>query len=199
MHAVSSRNESASGQAMIEFAVGLIVLLALLAGLLELTSLTKRHTDLMVEARKDAGNHALGDVAPAYPAGNAPEYIRDWCIGPANSDPDGDGIPGDEKRYTADDVFDRAVAADFSSRIVERTGANAGDWAILDQIPNQTVSRLRGSSEPSTLFGLVRGEAREDVDLLPDYPLTRKLLFHPADDQVHLSSEVWMTWTKGLY
>jgi hypothetical protein len=188
-----------SGQAVVEFVVGLVVLLTILAGLLELTSVTKKHTDLMVEARRDAGNHALWDMAPAYPAGDAPEYIKDWRVGPAGDDPDGDGIPGDEKRYTPDDVFDRATAADFSTRIVERAAANAGDWGVLDEIPRQRVSGLRGSSEPSTLFGLVRGEAREDIDLLaPEYSLIRKLLFRPADDKIHLSSEVWMTWTKGL-
>jgi hypothetical protein len=196
----SARSKSQSGQAVVEFVVGLVVLLALLAGLLELTSVTKKHTDLMVEARKDAGSHALWDLAPAYPAGEAPEYIKDWYVGPAGNDPDGDGIPGDEKRYTPDDVFDRATAAEFSSRIVERAAAGAGDWAILDQIRNQPISGLRGSAAPSTLFGLVSGQANEDIDLTaPEYALIRKLLFRPADNTLHLSSEVWMTWTKGLY
>jgi hypothetical protein len=177
---------SRSGQAMVEFIVGIVVLLALLAGLLGLTSLTKKHTDLMVEARREAGNHALWDIEPPRPVGANPEFIRDW------------DVAADGKHLTPDDTFERGTAADFATRVIERSASRADDWRVMDQIPENDLAQLRGNVEPSSFFGFAHGGAEEEIDLLsPEYSLIRRMFYRA--DTIHLKSEVWMTWTKGIY
>ena len=51
------------GQAIVEFIVGLVAVLVLFAGLLQVASLAKTHTDTMVEARRLADAWLQGQAA----------------------------------------------------------------------------------------------------------------------------------------
>ena len=169
------------GQAVVEFVVGLIVVLALCAGLMQIASLTKAHTDAMVEARRLAAEQATVDLGSDTPS--SAEYILKWR-------PDADGKP-----YTRDDQHSDADPGAFRERIVGRASANSAGWdSIIDLVPADAISRLHGSDAPSSLFGLVNGSAPGSVEVLPEF---RKLIYDAAT--IDVGCEVWMTRTKGLY
>jgi len=166
------------GQAIVEFIVGLVAVLVLFAGLLQVASLTKTHTDTMVSARRLAAEQAMMDVD----APTSPDYIAAWRIG------------ADRKAYTRDDTFSPGDAGGFEDRIVDRAAQDLGGWGIVDGITGNRVSDLHGSAAPGSLFGLVEGQDRRSVDLLP---AVRDLIY--AAPSIDVRCDVWMTRTKGLY
>jgi len=165
------------GQAIVELMVGLVAVVVLVAGLLQVASLSSAHTETMVEARRQAGERAMLDSESVF----TPDYIRDWHEGP------------DTRRYTRDDTFTTANAADFQSTIVDKA-ADAAGWTVIDTVPGNRLTRIHGSGMPQTQFGLVRGYDSKTVDLLP---AIQSLVY--AADSIEVETEVWMTWTKGIY
>jgi hypothetical protein len=99
---------AARGQAMIELIIGLVAVLALFAGLVQISTLAKAQNDTLADARRRVGLWAISDTTIA----DSPDYIRHWSDGP-------DGSP-----YTADDTFDRASAPAFQQIIVNRAVAD---------------------------------------------------------------------------
>lgn len=167
-----------NGQALVELMVGLIAILALVAGLVQVVSLARSRTDSLVEARKMAGELALMGA----PVAAAPEFIRDWSEGP------------DGRRHTRDDRFTRADAMEFSRIIVEQAAPDASGWRRLQSIPVDALSSLRGDPAPTARFGFVRGRDRREVPLLP---AVQSLLYRSPS--IEIESEVWLAVTGGLY
>ena len=60
---------------MVEFMVGLVVMLMLLAGLIQIGQLTHAHTRTMIAARAQAGQLAM---AATVPAAETASLISDW-------------------------------------------------------------------------------------------------------------------------
>jgi len=179
---------------MVELLVAIVVILVLCAGLLEVTSITRIHTDRLVEARRKAGRASLLDVEPPRPAGVEPGYIADWQTGPSPSD------TGDGKRMTMDDSYTDASAAGFDAAIVEKAVGTPEGWSVMDEVPVNRIRGLRNTFAPSDLFGLVYAESKEDIDLRsPEYSLVYRLLYRPEDGHMEVKSDAWMTWTRGIY
>ncbi len=166
------------GQAMIELIIGLVAVLVLVSGLLQVASLTKNHTDAMVEARGEAGRKAV-DLFGGAESG---DYIKDWEAG------------ADGKRYTRDDDFTGGSRGAFVGTIVDKAGRSQEDWDIITRTPHKGMAELRSGAEPTETFGLLHGEARRDVVLLP---AVRSLLYRA--DSIDVESEAWMTWCTGIY
>jgi len=166
------------GQALIEVIVGLVVVLVLTAGLLQLASLTKIHTDVFVNARGQAGDAAMQD-APISPI---PSYILDVSEGP------------DEKTYSRDDTFSSANPEAFRQTIVNTSVSDPAEWSVLNSLPYSPISELHDTQYPQSEFGLLQGSASETVPLLP---AVRHLLYRA--DEIEVECNVWMTWTKGIY
>jgi len=166
------------GQALVEFIVVLVAVLALTAGLLQVASLSRVQTETMVDARREAGELAMLDVETLA----VPEYIRDWEEGP------------DGARHTADDRFTTGDPGAFTRMIVDRAVAENDDWEIIDSLPDSDFQDMAGSGWPSAEFGLVRGYDARTVPLLP---AVQSLLYRAAG--IHIESEVWMTRTTGMY
>jgi hypothetical protein len=166
------------GQAIVEFIVGLVVVLVLFAGLLQVASLAKAHTETMTEARRRAAIQATMD----FDIPSTPDYILSR-------------LPGaDNKDYTRDDSFTPANAGDFENLIIEQAAENTAGWDLINSVPGNRVSTLRGSAAPVTQFGLVKGSDSESVDLLP---AVQNLIYDAP--HIELKCDVWMTQTKGLY
>ncbi len=163
---------------MTELMAGMVAVVVLLAGLIQLISLTRAETDVMNEARAEAGRDAMNSV---YSDGNA-NYIRDW------------EKAADEKAYTRDDEFTDGDTARFRSVVVARAGNSQSDWDTLNSVPNNRISALGAGQDPARAFGLVRGYESETIQLLP---ATRSLIYRA--DEIELESEVYMTWTTGIY
>lgn len=173
---------SLGGQAIVEFVIGLVAVLALLAGLFQIASLIKSHTDVMVEARRQAGELANTDLDPGQVLLSDAQYIRDWQES------------GDGKRYTRDDSSTPADAAAFAARFTGKAVPDAAAWSVLGQAPGDRLSALNGAPNPSPFFGLVEGYCSTNVPLLP----AARHLFYAAES-VDVQCKVWMTWTKGMY
>jgi hypothetical protein len=162
---------------MVELIVALVVILALAAGLLQVASLGRAHTEVMVDARREAGLLAMLEVIPLA----APDYIQDWDPGP------------DGKRLTRDDLPILGDDMAFDDVIVEKAAADDDAWAILSTVSN-SIPALRDHLDPVAVFGLVHGEESETVPLLP---AVRSLLYQA--DSIDVRADVWMTRARGIY
>jgi len=100
----------------------------------------------------------------------------------------------DERRHTRDDYTTSGDTLGFDGAIVGASSPDNDGWHIIQQAPGDQLSMLHGTPNPSQLFGLVEGQAEEDVPLLP---AVRSLLYDA--DSIDVESRVWMTWTRGIY
>jgi hypothetical protein len=167
-----------SGQAMVEVIVGLVALLVLTAGLIQVASLTRAQTDALVQARELAGASAFMEV----PISAYPEYIYEIEAGP------------DGRTYSGDDETTDADASAFNNDVVEQLVRDPDEWDVIDQLPSSPFSSLHDALTPATEFGLLKGEATVTVELLP---AVRSLLYRA--DEIDVECDVWMTWTRGIY
>lgn len=167
-----------SGQAMIEFIIALVAILAVCAGLLQVATLTKAQTDVMFDARHDAAKDMF---ALALPTSGA-DYIGHWQTGP------------DGKPMTADDTANSADGSEFAAKVVGKAVADAADWPTIEEAPDATFLALRGNGAPVNQFGLIGAKKSRSVDLLP---AVQHLLYNA--DSIDVEANVWMTWTRGIY
>jgi hypothetical protein len=177
------RGAGSGGQAMVEFLVGLVAVISLLAGLLQIVTLTRTHLDAMVAARAEAGGFAILDQNLLFD----PDYIRDWDAGP------------DARRHTRDDDPDLSVrVGEFKGTIVNRAGRNPNvaprDWELIESLPDPRLGQMRDSDDPDTLFGLVKGHGGGRVALTN---AVRHLLYRA--EYIDVDADVWLTRTGGVY
>ena len=173
---MSSRRES--GQALLEVCVCMIGIVVVLLAMLELSRISMLRTETMMEARANVAAIMQSDTVLSP----TPRFLRTWDEGP------------DGKRYTADDVPVSASSASFYQTTVERSVSDASDWNILSRIPNEIVTMRNSPQLLADRFGLLRGEASATTALLPGFQR-----FVHRDGSITIESEVWMTWTKGIY
>ena len=164
-----------TGQAMVEFMVGLVVVLVLLAGLIQIGQLAHAHTRTMIAARAAAGRLAMSATPPV--SDNA-QLVSGWVPGP------------DQRRYTPDDM---AIAASNAATLPGELVAQARLDLVPDAPPN-ALATLAASPNPAGKFFLVKGNASESVPILP---VIRRLVYPRPEMEVE--SDAWMIWTKGIY
>lgn len=167
-----------SGQAMTELMIGMIAILALVAAAMQIVTITKRHTDTMVEARRIAGLRAMQGVGVSF----SPDYIADWQ----------EGL--DQKRYTRDDSPILDSPQQFDANIVARASDTSAGWNILNNTTHDDIPDLLGAPNPAVNFGLVEGYDQDTIQLLPAF---RRLIY--SANTIDVESRVWMTWTSGMY
>lgn len=172
------RAAARAGQAIIEFVVGLVAVLAVAAGLLQIARLARAHTETLALAREEAARDAMsaGYVEPVSPA---PRFIRDWSLGP------------DGAAYSRDDRIVPGSPGDISSLLIER--ARPDD--LEDLLPDNPVSPMSDPAAVMPGFYLVRGGARSDP--IPLLPVVRRLLYNAPS--ITMEGEVYLIWTTGIY
>ena len=170
------------GSAMLELMIGLVTIVALFAGLVQIVSLSSARHLTQGEARSMAGQNALDDLGSGMGQLSDADFISDWDAG------------DDGRRHTHDDSFSGGNPMSFSDAIVQSSSPNGAGWSIIQQAAGDQLSPLLGQPNPAALFGLVEGEAQANVELLP---AVKSLLFDA--DSIQVESHVWMTWTKGIY
>lgn len=164
-----------AGQAMVEFMVGLMVVIVLLAGLIQVGQLAQAHTRTMMAARAFAGLLAMSPAPPA--PGNA-MLISDWNPG------------SDLHRYTPDDTtLATSNAVTLPGELVEHAHL---EWA--PDTPTNALATLSDALNPAAGLFLVKGEASEYVPILP---LIRRLVY--ARTTLEVESTAWLVWTKAIY
>ncbi|OGV79940.1 MAG: hypothetical protein A2340_00855 [Lentisphaerae bacterium RIFOXYB12_FULL_60_10] len=167
-----------TGQAMVEFLVAMVALMVVVAALLQSSSLGRAHTDAMLRARMEVGRRAQQAVVSMEES----RFIRDWTPG------------NDNRRYTRDDQPDSGMAIGFQEFVVNPTVPDLADWAILESLPDQTLPALRGASNPSRHFDLIKATESETITLLP---AVQHLLYRSST--VTLEAEAWMPLLENLY
>jgi hypothetical protein len=183
---INGRQESAaqemrdrrSGQAMVELCIALVSILAVCAGLLQLTSMTRQQSEALAAARAESAERVFLDA----PLPDSPDYIRFWQTGP------------DGKPLTADDRFTSANGSLFSAVVVEKAVEDPADWSFIGKSPNISFFGLHGNAEPVRSFGLIGSKASRTIDLLP---AVQHLIY--ADRSITTEANVWLTWTRGIY
>jgi hypothetical protein len=166
--------ESRAGQAIVELVVALVVILVLVAGTIQICSMGVSHSQLMMTARREAGQKAMQEASSF----SGPKFIAACTTG-------NDGIP-----FSRDDS---TTAGDSALLQIGIASYAHPDELNLRRLDNP-VSVLAKSPFPQDLFGLVEGEATASVELMP---VVRELLYQ--SDSVELQGKAWMTWTKGIY
>lgn len=167
-----------NGQAMVEFIVGLVAVLVLFAGLLQVVSLTQARTETIVAARREAGQRAIAASANHM----APDYIRHVLEGP------------DRSRYSADDAHTLANPYLLQNVVISRAASDPSDWIVIDAAPNTALSDLRANPNPITDFGFLSGRDSRTIEVIP----TIRDLVYDANS-ITVETEVWMPWTRGMY
>ncbi len=167
-----------SGQALIEVCVCMIGIVGILLAMLELTRISMLHTTTMMEARANVAAIMQSETV-LFPT---PQFLHTWDEG------------SDGKRYTAHDVPVTASSASFYDTTVTKSVGDPSDWNILHRIPNRIVTLRNSPIMIAACFGLLRGRASATTDLLPGF---QRLVYR--ESSLNIESEVWMTWTKGIY
>lgn len=176
-HAPSSRHATRSGQAIVEFVVGIVGILILVAAMLQLGTLVREDSRTLLKARAEAGAAALGDdyIAPVSPG---PRYLAGWSTGPDNA------------AYTRDDQSVAGNAALFSQGLL----AHANPATLAQYLPDNPLTPMADPGALMSGLSFVRGSS--DSGPIPLYPITRKLIF--GRSTITMESEVYLIWTRGL-
>lgn len=161
---------------MIEMVVGLVALLAIFAGLIQISRLARARTEAMNEARKKAGEYAVSAVRQSESPD--PLFIYENDAG------------DDGRNFSADDES-RPIASALAMN--QLMGPLRPD-ALGARAPNNEITDLYHDSAPVLAFDLVH--AREKSETIPLMPVVRHLLYDRENIQV--TADAWMTWTRGL-
>lgn len=184
MNPADLRKQTRRGQAIVEVIVGLVVILTLLAGLLQVVSLTRTQADLVADARSLAGEEAM----KIEPISVMPDYLSEVTAGT------------DEATYSADDEHLNGTPALLNEHIIDHAVVDDSGWPLLETPPRNPLADLHNDMLPQTEFGLLRGRASDSVPLIP---AVQHLLFDALPGspglEILIKEDVWMTWTRGIY
>ena len=170
-----------SGQAMIEFCIGALVLLLLVTGIIHVGRMARISLSLHAEIRADAGQTAMQSTL-----GTTPQAISDWDSG-------ADGL-----RFTADDKpqLNSVSAMGILDAVVSHSVSKEEDWqVIVDKTRRPTsMARLRSQTGMTAFLGFVHKE--QAVDMMVD-PFIREMVYDAAE--IRIKEEVWMPQMGGLF
>lgn len=166
-----------SGQAVVEFCIGLIAILAVVGGIFQLGTLGLARMHTRVEATRLATERSmLGSSATGV---FVPDYIGEVNTGT------------DNYSYSADDVKFGANEQEAYDRLAARLDPD--QVRVYD--PASPVSGITDGYEMRVSMGLVQGVA-SDFNI-PVLPVVRHLIYDA--DSIDIQTEVWMTRTGDLY
>jgi len=171
-----------SGQAMIEFCAGLLVLLLLVTGIIHIGRMARISLGIHAEIRADAGQAAMREDN----FGMTPEAISDWDSG-------ADGL-----RFTADDraILNAVAAMSILDSVASHSVRSDEDWqTVMDktQLPTSMV-QLRYQTGLAMFLGFIHRS--QTVDMRVDPFITRMVYDAP---EVRIKEEIWMPQMGGLY
>lgn len=169
------------GQAMIEFAAGLLVLLLIIVGFVHVSSLSLASLGIHSEIRAEAGLAAMQSGMST-----TPEAISDWKSGT------------DEVRFTADDEMERnqPAAATVMSQVINHSVKREQDWEIVAEKSLLPFSMVKLQQSPN-LVVLMGALHEQRIERVPVDPFIRDFIYNKED--VAVKEEIWMPLMGGLY
>ena len=176
MHSKHYVNQK-SGQAMVEFIIGIIVVIVVFGGFIQIGLLSNERMTTYMRATHEAASLAVmpsrdpDHVPPAYTLANL--------------------IGDDEATYSEDDQRTVGSGEEVIDGIVSHALPDQLDQ-FIDQSP---FILLNNGSDLNENFSMVRGDAhRTGIRLLP---VVRNLIY--GEDAIDVSEEVTTIWTRGIY
>jgi hypothetical protein len=170
------RAASRSGQALVELAAALVVVVVLVAALIQIGRLSQAHLQALNDARERAGSFAASRTGGSDPPD--PVLIANWQAGP------------DRRAYSRDDTYTRASAGALRIAIAEP--ARPAD--LSRYVAANPLTRMY-AGDPLDTFGLVHGAAASrPVPLLP----AARHLFYDAES-ITMEADVWMVRLEDVY
>lgn len=164
------------GQAMVEMVVGLLVLLVLLVGILQIGRLAVAHNRAMAGARAQADALAAQPQRPLQ--GRAPLYIHDMH-------------PGRDGVYYSQHDTPLAGPHEPVQRAVFRPARQA---ELYRRVGPNPLHSAETAPHLSAAFDLLYGEQRsERIEL---YPVIRRWVVR--NESIQMEHGVWMPWLRGL-
>ncbi len=164
-----------SGQAMLEFVVGLVATLCVIGAMIQLGLLALERSTAMVDATGEAAEKSIEPDFTLLPT----DYTQNWREG------------ADAFRHSADDTQESGDPSLITEQI--------GEAALPSRIrAYDDDSPLAHADDPERLVeqdALVKGSASKvGIRLLP---VVRKWLYRR--DTLTVRAESWSVWTTGVY
>lgn len=165
-----------AGQALVEMVAGLVAILVVFAGLVQIGRLGRAHTQAMMDARAEAGTFAASDQYVMQSP--APQYLYNWSEG------------GDDRRHSRDD---RPLFA-LANAVRDDIMAHGRPEDLATRIGENILSEAYANEAVMDSFQLVHG--REESDEIELFPVVRELLYDQPS--LRMEGDVWLGWTRGL-
>lgn len=166
-----------SGQAVIEFCIGIVAMLTVIGGIFQLGRMGQARMDARVEATRAATMFSMldEDLTGLF----IPNYIRAMDAGP------------DGWTYSQDDISMGGDALDAHERIIMRMPPAQ----VRQYAPESPLADMDDAFEMMLGMGLVSGTGAEYG--VPVFPIVRRLFFDRHS--VNIQVQVWSTRTGGIY
>ena len=174
MRAALHSDRARRGAAMLEFVIALVPILLVVAGLLQIGTLSDRWVRTYNEARGEAAALALSDT---FASTSVP------LVSSVEAGDDGSSYSADDERQLGATTFLREGILPF-----------ARPEALFALVPANPVSAAALSDPLADRLRLVRGSARSDP--VPLLPVVRHLLYQA--DSIRIENDATLTWAKGL-
>ncbi len=174
--------ESERGQASIELAVAIVLMLIIVSGMLHINRLARTSLFLHSVLRGEAGCDAMNAGA----LGDAADYISDWKAGP-------DGM-----RHTADDrpIRDSGNLSATLLALINHSASAPVDWQYISDRTQLPTSMVRLHDQP-ILSTAIEMKHRKERLYVPVEAVIRELVYDK--DEVPIEEEVWIPLMGGLY
>jgi len=169
--------QNKSGQAMIEFCIGLIAMLTVITGILQFARIGIARTQTRTEATAHASALSMREPSDTF------VHVRPFVL----SVQDGE----DGRSYSVDDT--RHLSGDETA--YARILANNNPEFLRTVAPENSLSWINDSIDMQASTGLV--QARNTEIGIPILPLVRRLFWDR--NSVDVQAEVWSVETGGLY
>jgi len=167
-----------NGQAAVEFIVGMLVLVTIIAGGTQYLRSANAHRAITTTLRAEAGELALRPNLYS----SIPHYLINWREGP------------DAIRHTDDDRPETGSSLTLN-QIADYTVRNHADWETLSPLAhNNPLPQLQYSAMPMSELNLIKAERSDRV--VVDRAV-RELIFNRP--HVTVRHTVWMPQLGGLY
>lgn len=172
---MNTNPQSRSGQALVEMIVGLVALLVIFAGLLQIARLGDEQTKVMLNARERSGSLAMGNSFFSDAPGA--QFINDWRPGP------------DGKKHSVDDEIVAGSPTAATRAIVDPSKPNDLDTFV----PGNEVSKLNSQS---ILAGFNICQGRDKSPNITLDPLIQHLIYGATS--IRLQGDAFLVWSKNI-
>jgi hypothetical protein len=168
---------SKSGQAMVEFCIGLVAMLTVIAGIFQLGRMGIARTDARVEATGSASALSMTSSSSSF------RLIRNYI------QQNNEGV--DTRSYSVDDVQVQGNAGEVYDQLLMPNQPNR----LRGYAPTNTLANIQNAVDLMGETGLVRSTASESN--IPIMPIIRRLFFD--QNTVDIDVTVWSVRTGDLY